>query len=367
MPRSGWLAIGAVLAAAALGAVTGGAIGAGATTVGGPSVPSRGALALALGAGALVVAAWLGIRWTGIPAHVIGLARAGGLLALGILVVALRTVAMPPAPLSTFTGPLPGGDGPWIGVIESVSAPKGAERGAVLVIEEPPGLRVAATLPVFPAVVPGDRIRISGSLAAPPDGDYGRYLAGIGAGATVRARSLSVEPASGEIGRTLEGLRRGADAALQLAIPEPEAGLASGVLIGLRDRVDRDLTTAFTAVGATHVVAISGWNIAIVATSIAALAGRFARRRRAALTAFAIVGYTIFVGPSASVVRAAGMAGVVLLARELGRPSTAAAAIGWAVTGLPHDGRERGLPALHAGDGRVDRLGDPAQRTAGRT
>ena len=62
----------------------------------------------------------------------------------------------------------------------------------------------------------------------------------------------------------------------RLAVPEPEAGLASGVLIGLRDRVDRDLSAAFTAVGATHVVAISGWNIAIVATTLAAVAGRLA-------------------------------------------------------------------------------------------
>ncbi|MEO8463549.1 MAG: ComEC/Rec2 family competence protein, partial [Chloroflexota bacterium] len=139
---------------------------------------------------------------------------------------------------------------------------------------------------------------------------------------------------TGDLGTALEGLRRGADRALQLGVPEPEAGLASGILIGLRDRVDRDLSAAFTAVGATHVVAISGWNIAIVATTLAALAGRLARRRRVALTALAIITYVAFVGPSPSVVRAAVMAGVVMLARELGRPSRAAAAIGWAVVAL---------------------------------
>ena len=117
-------------------------------------------------------------------------------------------------------------------------------------------------------------------------------------------------------------------------MPEPEAGLAAGVLIGLRDRVDRDLAAAFTTAGASHVVAISGWNIAIVASTLAAFAGGLQRRRRAILTAVAIVVYVAFVGPSASVVRAGVMAGVALLARELGRPGTAAAALGWAVTGL---------------------------------
>ncbi|MGH3076463.1 MAG: ComEC/Rec2 family competence protein, partial [Gaiellales bacterium] len=113
-------------------------------------------------------------------------------------------------------------------------------------------------------------------------------------------------------------------------MPEPEAGLAAGVLIGLRDRVDRDLAAKFTTAGASHVVAISGWNIAIVASTLAAVAGGLRRRRRAVLTAVAIVVYVLFVGPTPSVVRAGAMAGVALLARELGRPGTAAAALGWA-------------------------------------
>src|SRR6185503_7337973 len=168
----------------------------------------------------------------------------------------------------------------------------------------------------------------------PPDDAFGVYLARIGAVGTLRADELEIRPAAGSVAGRLEGLRRGAAEGLDRALPEPEAGLAAGVLIGLRDRVDRDLAAAFTSAGASHVVAISGWNIAIVASTLAAIAGGLRRRRRAILTAVAIVVYVAFVGPSASVVRAAVMAGVALLARELGRPGTAAAALGWAVTGL---------------------------------
>ena len=152
----------------------------------------------------------------------------------------------------------------------------------------------------------------------------------IGAVGTLRADSLSVLPAGDSISRTLEGYRRTASAGLDRSMPEPEAGLAAGVLIGLRDRVDRDLAAAFTDAGASHVVAISGWNIAIVASTLAAVAGGMRRRRRALLTALAIVVYVLLVGPTPSVVRAGAMAGVALLARELGRPGTAAAALGWA-------------------------------------
>src|SRR5258706_12723670 len=145
----------------------------------------------------------------------------------------------------------------------------------------------------------------------------------MGAMGTLRADSLRLLPADGKVARALEGFRRSAADGLDHAMPEPEAGLAAGVLIGLRDRADRDLAAAFTTAGASHVVAISGWNIAVVASTLGALAGGLRRRRRAALTAAAIVLYVAFVGPSPSVVRAGVMAGVALLAREPGTPGTA--------------------------------------------
>ena len=182
--------------------------------------------------------------------------------------------------------------------------------------------------------MPGDRVEVAGRIRPPPADEYGEYLAKIGAIGTLRADALELLPGAGTLERTLEGFRRSAADGVDRSMPEPEAGLAAGVLIGLRDRVDRDLADAFTIAGASHVVAISGWNIAIVASTLGALAGGLQRRRRATLTAVAIVVYVAFVGPSPSVVRAGVMAGVALLARELGRPGTAAAALGWAITGL---------------------------------
>ncbi|MES2209934.1 MAG: ComEC/Rec2 family competence protein [Chloroflexota bacterium] len=328
MPRSGWIA---------LGAIVGAILGADATR--------RGATAIALIGTAILLAAWAMARigtlhrgtaeaGRGAVHRVQGGVRALGFVAIGILLVAARILVTPPV-VPPFAAALPAGDGPWVTTIESIGAQRTGQQPAVLILDAPAGMRVAGTLPGFPVVVPGDRVTLDGSLRAPPaDGPYGDYLVRIGVQATIRVSRMRVEPPTGDLARSLEGLRRAADRALRLAVPEPEAGLASGILIGLRDRVDRDLSAAFTAVGATHVVAISGWNIAIVATTLAALAGRVARRRRMLLTALAIVAYVVFVGPSPSVLRAAGMAGVVMLARELGRPSRAAAAIGWAVVAL---------------------------------
>ncbi len=309
------LAIGAIVAALLAGA--------------GAGAEPRAALAVLLAAIAAAGAGWM-LRVTrprrGSWRTLVATAAGAGAIAIRLLIA---PPAMPPIDVA-----LPEGDGPWPAVVVTVGPLREGGRPAVVELQTPPGVRVAATLPAWPVVVPGDAVAIDGSFEARPDGEYGDYLQRIGAAGIIRGRSVTVGTAPAGAGRSLESLRRGADEALRRAIAEPEAGLASGILIGLRDRVDRDLAAAFTAVGASHVVAISGWNIAIVAATLGAIAGRFARRRRAALIAAAIVAYVVFVGASPSVVRAAAMAGVVLLARELGRPSRAAAAIGWAVAGL---------------------------------
>ena len=306
MPRASWLAIGAAAAALALASA-------------GPAV--------ALLAGSSLLLAASGLRFAGRP----GWWRRLAPLAVGVVAIGLRGATGGAAPPP---GTLPTGDGPFVATVQSVSAPRAGARPAIVLLEGSPPVVVAATLPWYPPVVPGDRVGLTGRIRPPPEDDYGTYLARIGAVGTLRADALEVLPATDSLAGQLEGLRRSAAEGLDRAIPEPEAGLAAGVLIGLRDRVDRDLAAAFTTAGASHVVAISGWNIAIVASTLAAVGGGLQRRRRAILTAVAIVLYVAFVGPSASVVRAGVMAGVVLLARELGRPGTAAAALGWAVTGL---------------------------------
>jgi competence protein ComEC len=295
VPRPAWLAVGAVAGALALAAA--------------------GPLAIAL-VGGCGLALALAAAGAGRP----GTARKLAPLALGIAAIGVRGgLGVQPAP---DPGPIPSGEGPWIAVVQSVGAPRAGARPAVVQLETVPPVLVAATLPWYPPVVPNDRVSLRGRIRPPPTDDYGAYLARIGAIGTMRAESLALVPAEGSLTSSLEGLRRVAAAGLERAMPEPEAGLAAGVLIGLRDQVDRDLAADFTTAGASHVVAISGWNIAIVASTLGALAGGLQRRRRAILTAAAILAYVAFVGPSPSVVRAGVMAGVALLARELGRPGT---------------------------------------------
>jgi competence protein ComEC len=305
MPASGWLAIGSVVAALAGGAFS-------------PAV-------LALVAASLVI----GIRSMGSQRPGSRGISAVLAVAIGALALASRLLVSGGPPVAT--QPLPSGGGPWNATVESISPVRDGSQVATLRLAGPEAIRIASTLPRFPEIEPGFEIVVDGGLRPPPPDDpYGDYLRRIGVAGTLRSRTLELRPSELTPAIALERMRRSAAAALAAAIPEPEAGLAAGIVIGLRDRVDRDLAADFTTVGASHVVAISGWNIAIVAACVAALGGGLARRRRALLTAAAIIAYVALAGASPSVVRAAAMAGVVLVARESGRAGRAAAALGWA-------------------------------------
>jgi competence protein ComEC len=315
VPRSAWLATGAALTA-------------------GWAWAGQPALA-ALAAGLLALAAGLAARPSGAHEGVRGAVPllAGG---CGATLLALRVLLGPAAPP---VPPLPDGSGPWTAVVESVGSPRDGDQVARLVLQAatsgapgvapgvaPGPVRVAATLPAFPAVRAGDTVEVRGRLRPPPDDDgYGEYLRRTGAAGSLDAKSVAV--VAPPAGLSLQPMRDAAGDALRLALPEPEAGLAAGILIGLRERVDRSLAADFATAGASHVVAISGWNIAIVAGLVGAMLRGRSRRVVALVVGGTILAYVLAAGASPSVVRAAVMAGVVLLARESGRAGRAPAAL----------------------------------------
>jgi competence protein ComEC len=225
---------------------------------------------------------------------------------------------------------LPPGNGPWLATVESAHESKGQQIATISLAE--PAVRCSAQMPAYPRLIGGDTVSWSGRIRALTDSDYDRFLAAQGIAASCQATDLTLVRHDDSPAGRLEALRQASGDALARVLPEPDGGLAAAILIGLRDRVDRDLAAAFTTAGVSHIVAISGWNIAIVAATVAALLrGHFSRRRRAIVTILAIVAYTVFAGASASVVRAAVMAGVAMAAVESGRGSRVMVGLAWAV------------------------------------
>ena len=122
----------------------------------------------------------------------------------------------------------------------------------------------------------------------------------------------------------LDGLREALAGPLRHLIPEPEGGIVRGIVLGERAAVDADLASAFARSGTSHLLAISGFNMTLVATAVALVArGRVRPAITAAITVGCVLAYSVLVGLAPSVARAAVMAVVASLGLAFGRrPAT---------------------------------------------
>jgi competence protein ComEC len=185
----------------------------------------------------------------------------------------------------------------------------------------------------------GDRVRVEGLLETPPILDefsYRDYLARQGIHSLIRRAQITLlaENQASPLRYRLLAFKRYAQSILARILPEPQSALLTGILLGIETGIPADLMDDFAATGTTHIIVISGFNITIIAGIFAGLARRLFGQRWAAWVAIAgVVVYTIFVGASAAVVRAALMGLLYLWGRHMGRAafaptSLAAAAIG---------------------------------------
>ena len=202
--------------------------------------------------------------------------------------------------------------------------------------------RVLVWLPRGIDASSGDRLRIRSEVELAEDFDgfaYREYLERQGIGAIARARSAEVLPGERGFATALAAVRNGLLGGVNDLVPEPEAALGAGILLGVRASIAPEINDAFATAGLTHVVAISGWNIAIVAAIVAAivspLSTRPGGRWTTSIVAVATVGgYVMLTGASPSVVRAALMAGAMLVARLGGSRAHAASALALAALAM---------------------------------
>jgi competence protein ComEC len=186
----------------------------------------------------------------------------------------------------------------------------------------------------YPAYAYGDRLQVIGLLETPPefvDFSYRDYLARQGVHSLMReVRVTRVGGGEGSpVYAALLGLKLRARVTIARILPEPAASLLTGILLGTETGIPPDLMEDFSATGTTHIIAISGFNITIVANIIAGMARRLVGEKRSTWVAIGGVAlYTIFVGASAAVVRAAIMGGLYLLAKHLGRETFAPVSLG---------------------------------------
>ncbi|MEU5843283.1 DNA internalization-related competence protein ComEC/Rec2 [Rhodococcus sp. NPDC047139] len=119
-------------------------------------------------------------------------------------------------------------------------------------------------------------------------------------------------------------------------LPADRAGLLPGLVVGDTRALTDDVREDFRVAGLTHLTAVSGANVSIVLGAVLLLvrAAGLGPRSGTGLAATALIAFVIVVRPSASVVRAAAMGSIGLLAFVTGRERQALPALCAAVGGL---------------------------------
>jgi competence protein ComEC len=175
----------------------------------------------------------------------------------------------------------------------------------------------------FPRFLYGDTLELVGELHVPEaEGfDYAEYLARRGVVSTGFFTARLEEGGGGSTWRkALVHVRDTYGHALERSFQEPHAALAKGMLLGQRADIPRDLTDDFNTAGISHLIAISGFNVMLLAGFVTACFGPLTGRRQAIVAAIVIVlAYAAFTGASPSVLRATAMAVVMLVATLVGR------------------------------------------------
>ena len=179
----------------------------------------------------------------------------------------------------------------------------------------------------YPLIPYGAQVQMTGDLDTPLnfDGfDYRTYLARQDIFSIMREPEIEILATNqgNPLVHFLLRIKAHNQETINRLLPEPQAALLSGILLGNEQGIPDDLAQDFQVTGMTHIIAISGFNIAIVA-GILLVGSRYfvAYRTGAWMAIFGVAIYTIFVGAEASVVRAAAMASFVILATQImGRP-----------------------------------------------
>lgn len=170
--------------------------------------------------------------------------------------------------------------------------------------------------------------RVEHTEEVPHEEDYSRILAlrGITARCMLNAPVYELSPPSG-----LQALaNRARDHIFNAIVDSPVSGSTAAFLVAaiLGDRrfISSEELSAFRDTGVAHVLALSGLHVGIIASMLALMLYPLRLWRRgmsvaAIVTMVAVWAYAVVVGLSPSILRAAVMISVVLVARLIGRGS----------------------------------------------
>lgn len=117
----------------------------------------------------------------------------------------------------------------------------------------------------------------------------------------------------------LDTIRRRFVAGLASVLPEPSASFGAGLLIGQRSTIPKTTNDQLSITGLTHLVAVSGYNLTIIIMAARRILGKGSKYQSTLFAISLIIAFVLVTGLSASIVRAALVSILSLLAWYYGR------------------------------------------------
>lgn len=176
----------------------------------------------------------------------------------------------------------------------------------------------------YPEYQYGDRLKIAGLLEEPFESEefsYKNYLSRYEVYAVMRYPKIEklAENQGNKIVAALLGVKHKFQEILSQILPEPHNALALGLFLGAKRSLPEDLKNALIAVGVSHIVVVSGYNISIITRNLLRTRAWLGRRVAFWLSLFAVLAFVVMTGGEASVIRAAVMGLMVVFALNIGR------------------------------------------------
>jgi competence protein ComEC len=177
----------------------------------------------------------------------------------------------------------------------------------------------------------GERVLVLGDVQPPGPTEAGlryRHLAGrLDVDAVV-----GWQPGDG-VTRLANGLRRTLARGAEV-LSDRQASLLAGLTLGDDRDQPADMTDAFRAAGLTHILAVSGQNVAFVMVLVAPALSRLRFGPRLVATLAVLGAFALVTRFEPSVLRATAMAAVAATGAALGRPATTLRVLALGVTGI---------------------------------
>ena len=189
--------------------------------------------------------------------------------------------------------------------------------------------RVLIKTNLYPEYFYGDVLKVSGKIEEPEiyfkdsNFNYKIYLAKENIFLVSQYPNLTLvkQPKSSNFYGSLLMIKRRFIEIIDKILPEPKASFLSALLVGARRALPSDLVNAFNITGTSHIVAISGYNISIISIMLLNFLSYLFLPRRLIfwIVIVCLIAFTLVSGASASVIRAAIMGGLLVLAGREGR------------------------------------------------